>query len=68
MTRPRVVVAGTLPDAGLALLEQRFVVEAGGDRPEPGWLREHAPGAAAIVAEPSVAVDDATARRRRATR
>jgi glyoxylate reductase len=56
-TRPKVVVAHTLPDAGLALLEQRFEVEAGGDRPEPGWLRAHAAGAAALVADPSVRVD-----------
>jgi len=57
MTRARVVVAGTLPAAGLDLLRKRFVVEAGGDRPEAGWLREHAPGAAAIVASPSIPVD-----------
>jgi glyoxylate reductase len=52
-----VVVAHTLPDAGLALLEQRFAVDAGGERPEPGWLSKHAPGAEAIVADPSVQVD-----------
>lgn len=51
------VVAHTLPDAGLALLEERFEVEAGGARPEPGWLRAHAAGAAALVADPSVRVD-----------
>jgi glyoxylate reductase len=56
-TRARVVVAGTLPAAGLDLLRARFVVQAGGDRPEAGWLREHAPGAAAIVASPSIPVD-----------
>jgi glyoxylate reductase len=56
-TRPKVVVAHTLPDAGLALLEERFDVEAGGPRPEPGWLRAHAEGAAALVADPSVHVD-----------
>lgn len=56
-TRPRVVVAHRLPDAGLALLEERFEVEAGGARPEPGWLRAHAAGAAALVADPSVRVD-----------
>ena len=54
---PRVVVVGALPPLGLALLKERFVVEAGGIRPEPSWLREHAPGAAAIVADPSVPVD-----------
>jgi glyoxylate reductase len=52
-----VVVAHTLPEAGLALLEERFDVDAGGERPGRGWLREHAPGAAAIVADPSVRVD-----------
>jgi glyoxylate reductase len=52
-----VVVARTLPDAGLALLEPRFEVEVGGDRPEPGWLRAHAAGAAAVIADPSVRVD-----------
>jgi glyoxylate reductase len=55
--RPKVVVAHTLPDAGLALLEQRFEVEAGGERPDPGWLRKNAPGAAAVIADPSVRVD-----------
>jgi hypothetical protein len=29
-TRPRVVVAGTLPAVGVGLLEERFVVEIGG--------------------------------------
>jgi lactate dehydrogenase-like 2-hydroxyacid dehydrogenase len=56
-TRARVVVAGTLPAAGLDLLGRRFAVEAGGDRPDAGWLREHARGAAAIVAGPSIPVD-----------
>ena len=51
------VVAHALPDAGLAMLEERFEVEAGGVRPEPGWLRAQAPGAAALVADPSVRVD-----------
>ena len=39
------------------MLRERYDVEAGGSRPEPGWLAEHAPGAAAIVADPSVPVD-----------
>ena len=55
--RPKVVVAHSLPDAGLALLEERFEVESGGPLPEPGWLRTHAEGAAAVVADPSVRVD-----------
>jgi glyoxylate reductase len=55
--RPKVVVAHTLPDAGLTLLRERFEVETGGVRPEPGWLRAHARGAAAVVADPDVRVD-----------
>jgi glyoxylate reductase len=55
--RPRVVVVGAFPAAGLDLLRRRFVVEAGGSRPERSWLREHVPGAAAIVADPSIPVD-----------
>jgi glyoxylate reductase len=50
-------VVGALPALGLDLLRQRFVVEAGGKRPEPGWLREHTRGAAAIVADPSIPID-----------
>ena len=56
-TKARVVVAGTLPAAGLDLLRGAVRGRGGGDRPEAGWLREHAPGAAAIVADPSVPVD-----------
>ena len=56
-TRPKVVVAHRLPDAGLRLLAERFEVEEGGDRPEPGWLRQHAAGAVAVIADPSVRVD-----------
>jgi glyoxylate reductase len=56
-TRPRVVVAGTLPAAGLDLLRERFTVEVGGSRPDAGWLRAQAPGATAIVADPSIPVD-----------
>ena len=52
------VVAGTLPTVGVELLEQRFAVEIGGVPADAAWLRAHAPGAAAIVADPSVAVDD----------
>ena len=54
---PRVVVVGALPALGVDLLSKRFVVDAGGTRPESSWLHEHAPGAAAIVADPSVPVD-----------
>ena len=52
------VVAGTLPAVGVGLLEQRFAVEIGGVPADAAWLREHAPGAAAIVADPGVAVDE----------
>lgn len=55
--RPRVVVAHALPDAGRVMLEERFEVEAGGLQSEPGWLRAHAEGAAAVVTDPSVRVD-----------
>jgi hypothetical protein len=54
---PRVVVVGALPTVGVDLLRQRFVVEAGGSRPECSWLLEHAPGAVAIVADPSIPID-----------
>jgi glyoxylate reductase len=54
---PRVVVVGALPTVGVDLLRQRFVVEAGGSRPERSWLLEHAPGAVAIVADPSIPID-----------
>ncbi len=51
------MIARTLPAAGVALLRDRFTVEEGGDRPHQGWLATHVPGAAAIVADPSVTVD-----------
>jgi glyoxylate reductase len=47
-SRPKVVLARKLPAAGLALLSERFDVEQGLD---------HAPGAVAIVTDPSVPVD-----------
>jgi glyoxylate reductase len=56
-TRPRVVVARTLPAAGLGLLGRHCEVEIGAAEPEPGWLLERAPGAAAIVADPGIPVD-----------
>jgi glyoxylate reductase len=55
--RPRVVVVGALPVAGLELLRRRFVVEGGGSRAERGWLHEHVPGAVAIVSDPSIRID-----------
>jgi glyoxylate reductase len=56
-TGPRVVVVGALPAAGVELLRQRVVVDAGGGRPERSWLCEHVKGAAAIVADPSIPID-----------
>jgi glyoxylate reductase len=58
-TKPRVVVAGTLPAAGLDLLRDRYAVEAHGERPDGVWLRNHARGATAIVADPTIPVDGA---------
>lgn len=52
------VVAGTLPAVGVGLLEERFAVEIGGVPADAAWLRAHAPGAAAIVADPGVPVDE----------
>jgi glyoxylate reductase len=54
---PRVVVAAALPAAGLELLQPRYVVDAGGNRPERGWLLEHVRGATGLVAGPRVRVD-----------
>ncbi len=53
----KVVVARTIPAAGLDRLTERFDVEVGGLPFDRGWLREHAPGAHAIVADPTVPVD-----------
>src|SRR3954447_26407689 len=55
--RPRVVVARTLPAAGMALLEERFEVDAGGLRVDVGDLPRRVAGAAALVADPTVPVD-----------
>lgn len=52
----RVVVARALPAAGLDRLAERFDVEVGGLPFDRDWLYEHAAGAAAIVADPTVAV------------
>ncbi len=59
MTKPRVVVAGRLPAAGLELLREHFVVDARADGADDGSLLARVPGAAAIVADPSVPVDGA---------
>lgn len=52
----KVVVARTLPAAGLDKLTERFDVQVGGLPFDRQWLHEHAPGAAAIVADPTVPV------------
>jgi glyoxylate reductase len=52
---PKVVIAATLPPAGLDLLRALFVVEAG-EGADHGSLREHLAGAAAIVTDPSIHV------------
>ncbi|MDQ3849713.1 MAG: D-glycerate dehydrogenase [Actinomycetota bacterium] len=53
----KVVVARTLPAAGLDMLEERFEVETGGIPLDREWLLEHTAGASAIVADPTVPVD-----------
>jgi glyoxylate reductase len=58
-TRPRVVIPRPLPSAGLDLLRERFEVEMAGDGATAAWLREHVPGAVAIIADPSIPVDAA---------
>jgi glyoxylate reductase len=57
-TRPRVLVARTLLPAGLTLLTERCEVVEGGLDVEPRRLLELAPGVAAIVADPTVAVGE----------
>jgi lactate dehydrogenase-like 2-hydroxyacid dehydrogenase len=56
MAKPRVVVAGTLPEAGLELLRGRYDVEVAGDVPRDS-LFARLPGATAIVAPTRVRVD-----------
>jgi glyoxylate reductase len=58
MTRPRVVVACDLPAAGLELLREHFVIEQDCGGSNDGSLLARVAGAAAIVADPSVHVDD----------
>ena len=56
--RPRVLVARMLLPAGMSLLAASCEVVEGGLDVEPERLLELAPGAAAIVADPTVAVGD----------
>ena len=55
--RPRVVVARLLLPAGLEPLQERFEVVSGGLDATAQTVRELVPGAAAIVADPTVPVD-----------
>jgi glyoxylate reductase len=56
-SRPKVLVARTLPAVGLDLLSRRFDVETGGLRADPAWLVDRVCGASAIVADPTVRID-----------
>jgi len=58
-SKPRVVIGRPLPEAGLGLLRTGFAVEVRGEGASREWLREHVPGAAAIIADPSIRVDAA---------
>ena len=53
----RVVVARVLLPAGLDRLKARYEVSEGGLEATPGDLLERVPGAAAVVADPSVPID-----------
>jgi glyoxylate reductase len=57
MEKPRVVVAGTLPAAGLGLLKERFVVDQARDGADQGSLFARVEGATAIVVHPPTPVD-----------
>lgn len=59
MTKPRVVVAGTLRAAGLDMLRERHEVDVLGNGPERDLVLERVRGAAAIVVRPSVPIEDA---------
>jgi glyoxylate reductase len=58
MSTLRVVVAGSLPGVGLELLREKFVVAPSSDALRDGSLLARVQGAAAIVADPSVPVDE----------
>ncbi len=57
MGKPRVVVAGRVPAAGVDLLRERYAVEVADQRPREALL-ERLPGVAAIVTPTAVAVDE----------
>jgi glyoxylate reductase len=56
-SRPRVLVARTLPLAGLDMLSREFDVEIGGLHAAGGWLVDRVRGVSAIVADPTVPID-----------
>jgi glyoxylate reductase len=55
---PLVVIARRLLDAGLAPLKERFEVRCGGLDASPDEVRRLVPGAAAVIADASVRIDD----------
>src|ERR1700751_4327823 len=57
MTKPRVVVTGTLRDAGLEPLVARYDVDVLGAEPERGVVLARLPGTAAIVSRTNVPID-----------
>lgn len=57
MTTPRVVVTGTLRDAGLRMLTERYTVDALGDAPPRDAVLGRLPGASAIVSRTSFPID-----------
>jgi glyoxylate reductase len=59
MTAPRVVVAGSLREAGLAPLRERYDVDVVGDGAPRETVLERVAGARAIVARPGIPVDEA---------
>jgi glyoxylate reductase len=56
--RPRIVVARQLPDAGLERLRERFQVDSGSPDAGRDALARLLEGATALVADPTVPVDD----------
>lgn len=57
MGKPRVVVAGSVPQAGVDLLRERYAVEVADQRPREALL-QRLPGIAAIVTPTGVPVDE----------
>jgi glyoxylate reductase len=57
MSKPRVVVTGTLRDAGLEPLYARYEVDVLGDAPARELVLDRVPGSTAIVSRTSVPID-----------